>query len=435
MAFPINVTAAIVVDGATVQRPVMLHGGLTVILGPNGSGKTQLLRALKPGLVNHTLKKRVRYLSAGRASHLEQFRSDFDGHRGGAPRYEEARFGSVDDTTRRHFYETLQGDFQTLAVRPDILVKIRERLRKLFGRDLSIEWDAGNLKIQFVRTTGNGKLYSSAREASGLLHLAGLLTALYDDDVGALLIDEPEVSLHPQLQAFLLKEIVGVAGIPTAESNKKLVVLATHSTEFVQLTAPQQLPSIVFCHDVREQPVQVAPEAGELKSAKIFGLIARMGQEHKLALFAKAPLLVEGPSDSIICSGLANRCDLSLEAGGSQLLPVIGKGQFPIVVKLFRLLGKHPLVLADADGLADGTDLANMFLDDPRAQAIASRMGFGSGRELSRAVFHTFCELVDKRWSEIATHAERHPYWTDRDQQDADSPSSGEGQPSRHSLR
>lgn len=63
--------------------------------------------------------------------------------------------------------------------------------------------------------------YSSGREASGLLHLVGILSALYDDEVGVLLIDEPEVSLHPQLQAFLLKEISRVAGIPSDENYQK----------------------------------------------------------------------------------------------------------------------------------------------------------------------------------------------------------------------
>ena len=61
-----------------------------------------------------------------------------------------------------------------------------------------------------------------------------MLSALYDDEVGCLLIDEPEVSLHPQLQSFLLSEIIKVAGANT-EQGKKLIFISTHSTEFTQL--------------------------------------------------------------------------------------------------------------------------------------------------------------------------------------------------------
>jgi len=85
------------------------------------------------------------------------------------------------------------------------LIKVQERLRKLFKRDLIVEWDAGSLKVIFARLDDESEPYSSGREASGLLHLVGILSALYDDEVGVLLIDEPEVSLHPQLQAFFAK--------------------------------------------------------------------------------------------------------------------------------------------------------------------------------------------------------------------------------------
>ncbi|MGH8780173.1 ATP-dependent nuclease [Paraburkholderia sp.] len=376
MTFPLHTRPSVQVDGKNEPRSVVLYQGLTVIIGPNGSGKTQLLRGLKTALLPHTANKHVRYLSAGRAYYLEQFRSDFDGHRNNEPRYEQATYGSVDDSKRRHKYETLQGDFHTLATRPDILVKVRERLRKLFDRDLIIEWSAGNLKIAFLKTNGKGSEYSSAREASGLLHLVGLLSAIYDDEVGALLIDEPEVSLHPQLQAFLLKELLSVAGLPTTTTNQKLIIVATHSTEFIRVDSPEQLPNLVLCYESGQQPIQVSPDAAELKNRKLLGLLARMGQEHKLCFFSKTPLLIEGPSDAIICNGLSTHLDIALEAGGAQLLPVIGKGQFPIVAKLFRMLGKEPMVLADADGLADGLDLANDFLVGEDIDAIVAKMGF-----------------------------------------------------------
>jgi hypothetical protein len=421
MPFPIKIDSSVNIDGVNIQRTVILHGGLTVLIGPNGSGKTHLMRGMKQPLNAHCPGKKVRFLSAGRMGLLEQYRSDYDGHRGGTPNYQLARYGSVDDTSRRHLYETLQGDFQTLAVRPDILIKVRERLRKLFGRDISVLWDAGSIKVEFVRTSGASKSYPSGREASGLMHLAGLLTALYDDEVGALLIDEPEVSLHPQLQAFLLKEILGVAGLPSDSPHKKLVVIGTHSTEFVRVETPSDLAKLVFCYDLSSEPVQVSSDAEELKSSKIFGLVSRMGQEHKLSFFAKSPLLVEGPSDAIVCGGLANKMDLSLEAGGSQLLPVIGKGQFPVVVKLLRLVGKTPFVLADADALADGLDLVNTFLMNSEANALAAKRGFGSAIEASRSIYQAFTSMVANRWAEISQVAERHSYWANRDLDDADS--------------
>ncbi|MBE5316926.1 MAG: AAA family ATPase [Xanthomonadales bacterium] len=415
MSFPIELAAEIQSHNGKFTRKLTLHRGLTVLLGPNGAGKTHLLRGLKQSLSEHMNGKHVRFLSAGRMGLLEQFRSDYDGQRGGSPNYDQAIYGSKREGKLRHKMETLTGDFQTLAERADILIKIQERLRKLFKRDVLIDWDGGNLSVSFSRLDIQVEPYSSGREASGLMQLVGVLAALYDDDVGALLLDEPEVSLHPQLQAFLLNEIISVSGDPAAEKNKKIVIIATHSTEMIQIHSPEDLLSLVFCYDLMTDPVQIPADAGELKNRKIQNLVARLGQEHKLSLFSKRPLLVEGPSDVIICSSLARKLDMHLEAAGSQLLPVIGKDQMPIVCKLLRLLGKTPVSLTDADGIADGVDLVTSYLsENPLADQRAISSGFASANQMAGTIHADFCKLVDSRWDEISSLAEVHPYWINR---------------------
>jgi len=134
--FPLEITAHINSHNGNFARKFTLNRGFTVLLGPNGSGKTHLLRGLKNSLNQQMNGKHVRFLSAGRMGLLEQFRSDFHGHYGGSPRYDDATYGSKGDAARRHQMETLNGDFQTLAERADILIKIQERLRKLFKRDV-----------------------------------------------------------------------------------------------------------------------------------------------------------------------------------------------------------------------------------------------------------------------------------------------------------
>jgi len=416
MQFPIDIKSQVDSHNGQLTRAVKLHRGLSTIVGPNGSGKTHLLRGLKKGLEEIVGDgKAVRFMSAGRLGPLESFRSDYDGHRNGTPLYANANFGAKGDLERRNLNETLNGDFQTLSARADIFVMIQERLRKLFKRNMEVDWDGGQLKINFSRMDVAGEPYSSGREASGLLQLVGLLCAVYNDEIGALLIDEPEVSLHPQLQAFLLSEMERIAGIPAAGSNRKLIIIATHSTEMIQLAAAADVPSVIFCYDLRSEPVQISPTAGELSNKRIQSLVARLGQEHKLALFSKRPLLVEGPSDLIVCSALSRRLDLHLEAAGSQLLPVIGTGQMPIVVKFLRLLGKTPVVLADADAIADSLELAKEFVaTDSRADDRAQKLGFESATKLLGSVYTTFCKAVDTHWSILAPLAQKHPYWINR---------------------
>ncbi|MFS2071948.1 ATP-dependent nuclease [Pseudomonas sp. CT11-2] len=419
MTFPLSVNATIPGYSETYKRMITLNSGLTVILGANGSGKTQLLRGLIGDIAKYSADRKVRFISAGRIGSIETYRSNYDGHRTNSIMYDQANFGSKSDIERRHINETLNGDFQTLSQRPDIQVKIQERLKKLFRRDLIVDWDGGNLNVRFARLEAGAKPYSSGREASGLLHLIGILTALYDDEVGSLLIDEPEVSLHPQLQAFLAKEIRLVAGLPQEGPTKKLVVIATHSTEMLHITKPSDLSNLVFCYDVKENPIQLAPSTDELQGKKIKALVARLGQEHKLSLFCKRPLLVEGPSDVIICTAIAAKMDMHLEAAGSQLLPVVGKGQMPVTRKLLQLLGKQPVILVDADAIADGMELiSDVLFENTVADARASINGFPTALRMAKTIFSDFCDFVDVEWTALRSMAETHPYWINRSAED-----------------
>lgn len=414
MDFQLSITANINSHEGNFSREIELRSPLTFIVGPNGSGKTHLLKGLK-GSFNSYTNKKVRFISAGRLGPLEIYRSNYDQY-DRPSEADNATHGHKSDSKYRHKIETINGDLHTLSARTDILIKVRERLQKLFKRNIKIDWDAGNLKVSFARLDNSDSYYSSGREASGLLHLVGILSALYDDEVGVLLIDEPEVSLHPQLQAFLLKEITRVAGIPGEDGYKKIIVMATHSTEMIKISKTDDLLSFIFCNDLKEEPIQIPKNAGELKNGKLRTLITRLGQEHKLALFSRTPLLVEGPSDVIVCNALSDKLDLNLEAAGSQILPINGKEAMPETVKLFRLMGKTPTVLVDADCFADGLNLINAYFSDEEirniADTLASKQGMDGILKGTNDIYNKFCTLVDKNWDEIAEIAKNHPYFT-----------------------
>ena len=412
MTFPLSITANINSHEGDFPREIELRSPLTFIVGPNGSGKTHLLKGLK-GSFNSYTNKKVRFISAGRLSPLEQYRSKTDKYHYDI---DDAKLGDKSETNYRHEIESISGDLHTLYKRPDILIKVQERLRKLFKRDIKIEWDSGYLKVFFLRVGASNTYYSSAREASGLLHLVGILSALYDDEVGVLLIDEPEVSLHPQLQAFLLKEITRVSGIPSENGYKKIIVMATHSTEMIKISKTDDLLSFIFCNDLKEEPIQIPKDAGELQNKQVKGLVARLGQEHKLALFSRTPLLVEGPSDVIVCNALSDKLDLNLEAAGSQILPINGKEAMPETVKLFRLMGKTPTVLVDADAFADSLGLVHAYFHNEKIRNAADRLASEKGHSgilaLAKDIYDDFCLLVQNNWDSIANIAQKYSYFS-----------------------
>lgn len=351
-----------------------LYRPLTVILGPNGTGKTRLLRLLAVQLRNDANPalgspqgKGVVFLAAGRAAPFEDFRSFVRNPGSGIPPAEGASIGSEGYVSSALGFESLTGPFLRLQARPDLALKVRARLQAHFGLSLSLKWANSGLRPRFLR---GPTAYDANTEASGILHLIGLLAAIHDPDIAALLIDEPEVSLHPQLQTFLIEEMLSVAGDPR-EPGKKLIVLATHSEHFFRLDTPEDLCALVLLGPPETAPHHIAPYDDALKWRDLPKRLSEFQRRYRSALFATTVLLVEGESDELIVRALARRFRIALAATGVEIIAAGGAQGFASLHKLFRLLGKRIVILADLDALADDNTLVTLIDGDEAAQSAA----------------------------------------------------------------
>lgn len=376
-----------------------LYKGLTFLLGPNGTGKTQTLHSLRDFLQGQT--KKVRYLSSNRIGMMEQCRSQCDQYSHNRTDYS---FGGQSAKKMRERIETATGDFFTMDARRDVFIKVAERLSVLFKRQVSLRWDEGNLKV-FVSHTGAKNEYSVALEASGLVNVISILAAVYDPDIEFLLIDEPEVSLHPQLQAYLLREIREACDLTS-----KTVVLSTHSQEMVSISRTEDICRYVFFSEGK-LPLQMKPEEEVLKSSKLQEFLWRMGEVYKIGFFAKKVLLIEGVSDLILCKAISRKLSLAIDVAGCQIIPVDGKGQFPIVAKLFLALGKEVSILTDLDGFLDDAEVVNIFNTQDKAIAIANAYSAKSLSSMVQGVKTTLDDLMRRTYQNLVSIYKSHPYY------------------------
>ncbi len=384
---------------------VTLYSGLTTFVGTNASGKTQTLKILRDKLKKEIGKQKVRYLSSNRIGMMEQYRSKTNQYS-----YEADNFtlGGQDLKRARHELETASGDFFTMDDRKDVYIKVAERLSVLFNRQIFIRWDAGQMKVFFGKT-GSTAEYSVAAEASGLVNVISILAALFDEAVEVLLIDEPEVSLHPQLQSYLLREMK-----TASVKYKKTIIISTHSAEMIDLNSANDLCNFVFFRE-NELPKQISPDAPELSNNKLKDFLLRLSLIYNEGFFAKKVMLIEGSSDMIICRYLSNRLNLNLDVAGTQIIPVEGKGQFPIITKLFRLIGKDVCVLTDLDGFCDDNSIINLFSTQPAAIEIANSYGNADLQGMIRDIKTKIDDLVRKNKDNMTAIYEIHPYWVNRD--------------------
>lgn len=384
---------------------ITLYSGLTTFVGTNASGKTQTLKTLRDSIRQSLGANKVRYLSSNRIGTMEQYRSKTNQYNYTADNY---TLGDRDDKRARLQIETANGDFFTMDERKDVFIKVSERMSELFNRQIFIRWDAGQMKVFFGKTDSEQE-YSVAAEASGLVNVISILAALFDEAIQVLLIDEPEVSLHPQLQSYLLREMKNVA-----KKYNKTIIISTHSAEMIELNSASDLCNYVFFRK-DTLPKQISPDAPELNNSKLKEFLLRMSLIYNEGFFAKKVMLIEGSSDMILCRYLCNRLNLNLDVAGSQIIPVEGKGQFPVITKLFRLIGKDVCILTDLDGFTDDNNVINLFSSLPEATEIANNHGNGDLQTMVRDIKTKIDELIRAHKINMRNIYENHPYWINRD--------------------
>ena len=384
---------------------ITLYSGLTIFVGTNASGKTQTLKKIRDIMRNEVGSNKVRYLSSNRIGNMEQYRSKINQYTYITDDY---TFGDQATKRARLQIETACGDFFAMDERKDVFIKVSERLSVLFNRNIFIRWDAGQMKVFFGKTDSEQE-YSVAAEASGLVNVISILAALFDESVEVLLIDEPEVSLHPQLQSYLLREMKNVV-----KKYNKTIIISTHSAEMIELNEASDLCNYIFFRK-NTLPKQISPDASELNSVKLKEFLLRMSLIYNEGFFAKKVLLIEGSSDMILCRYLCNRLDLNLDVAGSQIIPVEGKGQFPIITKLFRLIGKEVCVLTDLDGFTDDNSIINLFSELPEGTKIANDHGNENLQSMIREIKTKIDEVIRSTKDNMISIYSQHPYWINRD--------------------
>lgn len=134
------------------------------------------------------------------------------------------------------------------------------------------------------------------------------------DDLGLLLVEEPEAHLHPQLQERVMELLQQqpAAGEPALQ-----VVMSTHSPS---LAASAAIEAMTLVHKARTYPLRV----GETRLAKSdYEYLRRFIDATKSNLFfARGVAIVEGPAEAVLLPAIAEMCGLSFSKYGISVVNV-----------------------------------------------------------------------------------------------------------------
>ena len=239
--------------------------GLTVLVGPNGGGKSTLVECFnKISLANRnaSFSKGKRNLIAGDRVEIEIDCDEGHGalktNKGGSEttwtgpnppkvyylpsrRFFNPYFGM--DRWSRQVYLDNPPSFQTRTSSLDSctrrLIDLNKSdssqfdavLARILGKPLQWTIDQEDSGSYFVKIAKQQGLYhNSDGLGEGILSLMFIVDALCGTNNELLIIDEPELSLHPQLQRRLLNEIL-------EKTKTSQVVISTHSPNMLSLEA------------------------------------------------------------------------------------------------------------------------------------------------------------------------------------------------------
>ena len=358
-------------------------GEINFLVGPNGSGKSRFAVQLAGQLGNAHL------LGTDRLSGMEQVRPL------------QAFVGDpFSDGIAKNRFQYLRGSAATgsgfeaivlLQERIDLRIQIEATLSHLFDRDITLEWDSGNL-LPKAQIRGRGQSYRLDREeCHGIKELLVLLTHLYDDKRQYLIIDEPELNLHPQYQAFFMQEVRKVAGDPSSDPRKKIVFLITHSPFILELSSSDDLKSVIAFDLQYSAPKQIGNLKPDVSSNS--SLARRLNAHHKQLFFSDSPVFVEGIHDAWLVEAIMEARGVSVARAGSCIIDAGGDKEVNQYLKLCQGLGKDAHFLYDLDSLFSG-ELRACIKDDESIQGILLSAGLGHD-------FGKYCGQLEKKLTDM----------------------------------
>lgn len=371
--------------------------GLTIITGANNSGKTTIIESIRAfnssespsfsegrrnaqtdGKINLTLvddsdsQYSIKSVEGGGSSTEKSEKTDFhhyilqsrravpfefsktqwdrDYYISTSQKLDSQRTSSLDNFSARIFQiEKSKAEFNTL-------------IAKILGSDF--QWtveqrDSGNYYIKYTK---DGVMHSSEGVGDGIWSIFTICAALFDAPKNSVVvIDEPELSIHPALQKLLMQIFVDY-------SKDRQIIISTHSPYFINWEAIINGAQLIRV--VKEGSNSKCYHISDRCRSMFSGIIKDLNNPHTLGLDANEVffledkiILVEGQEDVVIFRKIAQKLEKNI-CGNFFGWGVGGALKMKAFLTLFKDMGyKHVVAILDGDKKDTADDLEKEFTE------------------------------------------------------------------------
>lgn len=233
-------------------------------------------------------------------------------------------------------------------------------LTQVLGQDFDWTIELSNSGNYYIKCKCQNMTHSSEGMGDGIWSIFTICAALFDSETGnVIVIDEPELSIHPALQKKLMRLLLSY-------SRRMQIIISTHSPYFIDweaITNGAQLMRVV-----KEGANSKCYSITENTRTAFKNLMRDINNPHVLGIEANEALflgdniiLVEGQEDVVILNKICK--DLKLELNGDFYgWGVGGAPKMGTFLLLFQELGyKHVVAILDGDKKEDSERLKIKF--------------------------------------------------------------------------
>lgn len=232
-------------------------------------------------------------------------------------------------------------EMYALKEQPEVWLRVAAFLRRALGRVMELRENAGLLD-PYIRV-GNVEYSLLRDEGHGLRELGILLTAVYRQDWNLLVVDEPELHLHPSMTRLWLSELERVC-----RSDNRRALVVTHDPAIVKPLIVDDLGAVwLFVPGMPSRPLSAHVRPGD--GPRVTASLQQNPQLVSQLVFSPRPVLVEGVHDVAALTVTLGRTQPAEVVAQTELIECGGSGGVALWSELARAAGLDVRAVADLD--------------------------------------------------------------------------------------